>query len=188
MIWKYLPNSISLSSRLKPEPECTIIPKEVCTVKHVRHQTFLLLNPKPNTNLSCSSLKCVAGIKNCDVLETNFPGSKVGLSPSSISVVSTGGTAFTWKSKQFLKTRWTQVDPEIVTDMQPEARTTTEAPLPSYNDEDINNDLPGYASGDDDLPGYNEDDLSSYNTELPPPLPFPDPAFEITTEGSVISW
>ena len=63
--------------------------------------------------------------------------------------------------------------------MQPEARTTTEAPLPSYEDEDINNDLPGYASGDDDLPDY--------NTELPPPLPFPDPAYEITTEGSVIS-
>ena len=157
-------------------------------MKHVRHQTFLLLNAKPKTNLSCFSFECVAGIKNFDVLETNFPGSEVGLSPSSFSLVSTGGSTFTSKSKQFLRTRKTQVDPEIVTDMQPEARTTTtEAPLPSYNDEDINNDLPGYASGDDDLPGYNEDDLSSYNTELPPPLPFPDPAYEITTEGSVIS-
>ena len=148
----------------------------------------MLLNAKPNTNISCSSFECVAGIKIFDVLETNFPGSKAGLSPSSISLVSTGGSTFTSKSKQFLRTRKTQVDPEIVTDVQPEARTTTtEAPLPSYNDEDINDDLPGYASGDDDLPGYNEDDLSSYNTELPPPLPFPDPAYEITTEGSVIS-
>ena len=68
-------------------------------MKHVRHQTFLLLNAKPITYLSCSSFKCVAGIKNYDLLETNFPGSKVGLSPSSISVVSTGGSAFTSKKQ-----------------------------------------------------------------------------------------
>ena len=31
-IWNISP---TINSRLKPEPECTIIPKEVCTVKHV---------------------------------------------------------------------------------------------------------------------------------------------------------
>ena len=30
-----LKKSPTINSRLKPEPECTIIPKEVCTVKHV---------------------------------------------------------------------------------------------------------------------------------------------------------
>ena len=64
-----------------------------------------------------------------------------------------------------------------MTDRSPELRTTTEEPLPGYND-----DLPGYASGD--LPGYEDEDLPDYTTDLPPPLPFP--TFEATTEGSMM--
>ena len=71
---------------MKPEPECTIVPKEVCTVKHVRTRITVKIT---NKMFFLSKIMFSAEVK-LPMLHNLFLGSKVGFGSSSLPLVPAG--------------------------------------------------------------------------------------------------